>query len=112
MAVWDSEKLVKQREKIRKRGSRIGIRWKVFSYLMLFLVILLVILWCFQVVFFGNIYKKIKTGEIMRAADIMTSACDLAPVQLSMLAERIAQDYDVWHPYVRGGRRGIQPYDV
>ena len=95
MAVWDSEKLVKQREKIRKRGSRIGIRWKVFSYLMLFLVILLVILWCFQVVFFGNIYKKIKTGEIMRAADIMTSACDLAPVQLSMLAERIAQDYDV-----------------
>lgn len=95
MAVWDSEKLVKQREKIRKRGSRIGIRWKVFSYLMLFLVILLVILWCFQVVFFGNIYKRIKTGEIMRAADIMTSACDLAPVQLSMLAERIAQDYDV-----------------
>lgn len=65
MAVWDSEKLVKQREKIRKRGSRIGIRWKVFSYLMLFLVILLVILWCFQVVFFGNIYKRIKTGEIM-----------------------------------------------
>ena len=53
MAVWDSEKLVKQREKIRKRGSRIGIRWKVFSYLILFLVILLVILCAFRSCFSG-----------------------------------------------------------
>lgn len=94
-AVWDSEKLVRQREKIRKRGSRVGIRWKVFSYLILFLVILLVILWCFQVVFFGDIYKGIKISEINRAADIMTAAGDYDEVKLSQLADRIAQDYDV-----------------
>ena len=76
-------------------GSHVGIRWKMFAFMMLFLFILLGLLWCIQVVFFGRIYKSVKTSEIIHAAQILTSNCDLDDKQMSLLSEKLAKDYDV-----------------
>ena len=64
-------------------------------YMILFLLMLLVLLWSFQVVFFEQIYKSIKINEIKRAAEAITANCDLETSKVSLLAERLAQDYEL-----------------
>ena len=49
-------------EGAKKRKSP-GIRVHLFAYMMIFLLILLGLLWLFQVVFFEEIYKFVKIGE-------------------------------------------------
>lgn len=63
--------------------------------MMFFLLLLLVLLWSFQVVFFEEIYKFVKINEIKRAADNISENCDLPTDKVDSLAERIAQNYEV-----------------
>ncbi len=58
------------------RRSHVGIKWKVFGWFALFTVIILVILWLFQIVFLDDIYKAIKTAEIKLSARDMLRAVD------------------------------------
>ena len=44
-------------------GSRLGIHWNFFVYMMLFVLMLIILLWSFQIVFFEEIYKVIKIKE-------------------------------------------------
>ena len=76
-------------------GSRLGIHWNFFVYMMLFVLMLIVLLWSFQIVFFEQIYKAIKINEIKRAVDAITINLDQTDDKLDTLAERIAQDYEV-----------------
>lgn len=76
-------------------GSRLGIRWKMFAYLMFFLLLLLTLLWIFQVVFFEDIYKFVKIQEIKYAANSISENCDLSNDKVDNLSERIAQNYEV-----------------
>ena len=55
----------------KRRRSRLGIRWKVFGFMMLFILLLLIVLWLFQVVFFGRIYRAVRISEIKNAADVL-----------------------------------------
>ena len=51
--------------------GKMGIRGKLFGYMMLFIILILGLLWLFQVAFFGQIYKAVRIGEIKRyTADI------------------------------------------
>lgn len=50
------------------KGKRIGIKWKIFLYLIGFSALLLGILWLFQVVFLEDFYKRIKMDEVDKAA--------------------------------------------
>lgn len=45
-----------------------GIKWKVFGYFALFVAILVLLLWLFQIVFLESFYKAIKTQNIKSAA--------------------------------------------
>jgi len=52
--------------------NRLRLKWKIFSFLLGFCALLLVVLWLFQIVFLDSFYKKIKIMEIKRnAAEII-----------------------------------------
>jgi len=69
--------------------GRLGIRWKLFGYMMLFLLILLVVLWLFQVVFFDRIYKSVRKNEIRDAANRICESIELDDQSLGELAREI-----------------------
>ena len=83
------------REKKKKEKRRIRIKWKFFAYMMLFLLILLGLLWSFQVVFFERIYKSVKINEVKRAATTLSDNIELDNASLGNIASRIASNRDV-----------------
>lgn len=46
------------------KNHKIGIRWKLFMYLLAFVAILLVLLWLMQIVYLNTFYKGIKKNEL------------------------------------------------
>ncbi|MBE6611201.1 MAG: HAMP domain-containing histidine kinase [Ruminococcaceae bacterium] len=58
--------------------------------MMLFLLLLLGLLWLFQVVFFGQIYKTIRISEIRRSADVICENIELDNTSLRALASETA----------------------
>ena len=74
--------------------GRIGIRWKFFGYLMLFLLLLLGLLWLFQVVFFGEIYKSVRITEIRGSANEICRYIDDVEV-LDEISKDISEDKEV-----------------
>lgn len=77
------------------RKSRYGIRWKLFGYMMIFLFLLLGILWLFQVVFFGEIYKWVRISEIKNSASTLAESAELGDYRLSNIAEEISKEKQV-----------------
>ncbi|MBO5523226.1 MAG: sensor histidine kinase, partial [Roseburia sp.] len=45
------------------RHEKISIKWKIFSYLLAFTAVLLVVLWLIQICYLDSFYKKIKSRE-------------------------------------------------
>ena len=62
----NSEKEIKDGKRKRKRMS---IRWKLVCYLAVFVSVLLIVLWLFQIVFLGDVYRNIKVNEIYTTAE-------------------------------------------
>lgn len=53
----------------KRRHTRISIRWKLIIYLAGFVGLLISILWIFQIVFLGDVYRSIKVKEVQSAAE-------------------------------------------
>lgn len=49
------------------KHEKISIKWKVFLYLLVFVLFLLVALWLVQTVYLDTFYKTIKTQELDKA---------------------------------------------
>lgn len=49
--------------------KRVSIKWKIFSYMLGFCALLLLILWIFQTVLLDTFYRKIKLAEIEKNAN-------------------------------------------
>lgn len=79
----------------RTRVGRLGIRWKFFCYMMLFLLLLLGLLWLFQVVFFGQIYKAVRISEIKNTAGLLSESIDSGDAELQTLALQYAREKQV-----------------
>ncbi len=75
--------------------SKFGIKWKLFGYMMLFIVMLLGLLWLFQVAFFGEIYKAVRIGEIKRFASEICEASELPSGEIKKLASDISAEKQV-----------------
>lgn len=45
------------------RHEKISIKWKIFSYLLVFTAVLLVVLWLIQICYLDSFYKRIKSRE-------------------------------------------------
>lgn len=70
------------------------IKWKLFFYITVFTIIILISIWLLQIVFLKDIYRSIKVSEIKSASQELKVASKM-PVQLDDEASRIAKDYDV-----------------
>lgn len=55
------------------KHEKISIKWRIFSYLLAFTAILLIILWLLQICYLDIFYKMIKTGEAERTTDAAIS---------------------------------------
>ena len=72
--------------------SRRGIRSRVYLYLMLFGVALVVLLWLFQIVFLDSIYRGQRTGQVIRSGEQIARAGDTESMRT--LARRLAASND------------------
>lgn len=75
------------------KSEKISIKWKIFCYLLSFIIILLVLLWLFQTVYLDDFYKRIKKNEIDKAAKSTTSVIN--DESISDEINTIAQSYDI-----------------
>lgn len=73
----------------RRKPRQPGIKWKLFAYLAAFAVVILVILWLFQIVFLSDIYKLIRIADVRIAAHTLTDAID--EVNFANLANETAR---------------------
>lgn len=58
------------------KRNKLSIKWNIFAYLIVFTLILLVILWFFQIVFLDRFYETIKTNNVKSAAQEVASHID------------------------------------
>ena len=73
--------------------QRASIRWKLVMYLLIFLSILLLITWLFQVLFLETVFQHIKKIELIRSADVLS--LDLGSERLDSVALHHAVDYSM-----------------
>ena len=55
---------------------KVKLKWKIFGFLLGFCLLLLVILWLFQIVFLNDFYRLIRISEIRNNASIIISNID------------------------------------
>lgn len=67
---------MKAMEKLRKNRKPWGIRSQVLLGFGLFIVVILVLLWVFQITLLGPFYKAIKTAEVERVAQTLEKSLD------------------------------------
>ncbi len=75
------------------KHEKIGMKWKIFIYLLGFTAVLLVLLWVFQTVYLDEFYKSIKTRDIESAFENVESVVD--EEDMSEAVEVIAKSYDI-----------------
>lgn len=81
------------------RTEKISMKWKVFSCLLLFIALLLMILWLFQTVYLDPFYKQIKKNELRSAME-------------NLIANRGADDYEeVVHAIARSYDISVYIFD-
>ena len=68
---------------------RPGIKWSLFASFLAFSLILVALLWTFQVVFLDRFYRAVKTAQIRRIA--ATVAENINHSELNTLIDRIAE---------------------
>ncbi len=73
--------------------EKLSIRVRIFSYLLLFVAVLLGLLWVFQIVLLDDFYRMLKTATLKRTAE--TIAQNIDNPELQTLVERISQENDV-----------------
>jgi signal transduction histidine kinase len=89
----DQTKDQKRDEKRKpRRRWRPGIKWSLFASFLTFSLILVALLWTFQIVFLDRFYRAIKTSQIRRTA--ATIAENINHTELDTLITQIAQHGD------------------
>lgn len=75
--------------KIKEQNGKISIKWRIFGCFAIFTVIILTLLWVFQIVFLNDFYKAIKINEIKSTAHEVAENIDSS--NLSTHLQNIAQ---------------------
>ena len=82
-----------ERKTIRKLKNRLGrmsLRGRIFTYLLLFSLLLLILLWLMQVVYLDTFYEEVKTTQIESTGDQLAASLesDNLPELVSTLAQK------------------------
>jgi len=75
------------------KREKIGMKWKVFLYFLGFTVLLLVILWFFQIVYLDVFYKNSKRRELEKAMENLTAAVEMENFEEA--CDTIVESYDI-----------------
>lgn len=75
-----------------KAREKISIKWKVFVYLLSFTVILLAILWVFQICYLDTFYKLIKNHEAQKALEKVIDIEKESPSDVETQIDSIAAE--------------------
>ncbi|WP_426350884.1 sensor histidine kinase [Alloiococcus sp. CFN-8] len=100
---------MKLNEKFNLKNRNFSVRWKIFSYLIIFISILLILLWLFQIVFLNEFYKRIKFNDIESIANTIERNIDSSNLRLQ--AYRLALENDTSIHIVDSSGRSIVQYD-
>lgn len=73
--------------------SKISMRVKVFSYLLLFVAVSLLLMWLFEVVFLNDFYEGIKLRELKHYANMISDNIESEDIEI--LSERVAKEENV-----------------
>ena len=95
------------RDKLKNRN--LSVRWKIFSYLIIFISILLILLWLFQIVFLNEFYKRIKFNDIEAMANKIEQ--NIQSRDLKVQAYKLAIENDTSIHIVDSSGRSIVQYD-
>lgn len=76
-----------------KNANGISIRWKLILYMTVFVAIILLVTWLFQVVLLDTFFRAVKRNEMQEAADHLTEK--LGSEELSMAAYSSAVDHSL-----------------
>ena len=71
----------KKEKKPRRRFSSPPIRWKIFGFVMVPCLAIVIILWFVQIVFFGYFYSNTKTDELKRNTEIVINDMEREDIQ-------------------------------
>ena len=80
-------------ETIREKISRTSLQGQVFTYLLVFSGLMLLLLWLMQVVYLDDFYEHIKNQQIESAAASVTAALDTDNIEQA--TEDAAQSRDI-----------------
>ena len=95
--------------KYNVKNHNLNVKWKIFSYLIIFVSILLILLWLFQIVFLNEFYKRIKFNDIEAMANKIEENIDRE--NLRVLAVRLAIENDTSIHIVDSSGRSLVQYD-
>ncbi len=70
-----------------------GLKWRIIGYMSLFCLVIILVLWLFQVVLLEQVYQSVKRAEITRSAIVLTRNIDNDDID--ELMSRISQQNDI-----------------
>ena len=65
----------------QKKHKRVGITWKMFAILLAFLVVIISVVWFFQVMMLDVFYRNAKFGELENTADLISEIDDKSELE-------------------------------
>ncbi|MBE6545829.1 MAG: HAMP domain-containing histidine kinase [Ruminococcaceae bacterium] len=81
----------------RERGNRIGIQWKMYAILILFIVLIVGVLWFFQAQMMNYFYQMAKFTELELSAAAITTELDDREMLEEVMADHASEYYqDIW----------------
>ncbi len=95
--------------KYNLKNRNLNVRWKIFSYLIIFVSILLILLWLFQIVFLNEFYKRIKFNDIEDIANKIEK--NIGSSNLRLQAYKLAIENDTSIHIVDSYGNSLVQYD-
>lgn len=74
-------------------GKELSVKWKIFFYFLAFSLIMLLLLWLFQIVLLNDFYRTIKINELYSTAQSIQK--NIESENLTSLIDSIAQKKDI-----------------
>ena len=81
--------------RLRQRWHSIQLRWRLLIYLLCFCVLMICLLWVFQISYLDRFYERVKINQIEQTAASLVEAIDGEQAVLFDLAEDLGQQREI-----------------
>lgn len=84
-----------EKRSLREMLGGMKLKWKLFAFLVIFVVFALLVVWFFQVGMLDRFYRKARHKDILKAVDAIVASVPSDEDSISETALKCASDYDV-----------------